>query len=121
MKSLFKWTALVVAIVFFAGLAAFLYVMPPFFITPPEEFTRAMSNAAPDVADITDPLERVMAARGRDIVMRTGCIGCHAQNGPRGPDLTRYLAGGGLRVVTPDTTYVSRNLTPEPETGLARR
>jgi mono/diheme cytochrome c family protein len=53
--------------------------------------------------------------------MRTGCIGCHAANGPQGPDYSKYLAGGGLRVVTTTRTFVSRNLTSDPETGLARR
>jgi mono/diheme cytochrome c family protein len=53
--------------------------------------------------------------------MNIGCIGCHAANGSRGPDYSRYLAGGGIKIVTHDGTYVSRNLTPDPETGLARR
>jgi cytochrome c len=53
--------------------------------------------------------------------MRTGCIGCHATNGPNGPDYSKYLAGGGLKVQTPTGTYVSRNLTPDKDTGLLRR
>jgi hypothetical protein len=53
--------------------------------------------------------------------MRSGCIGCHATNGARGPDLTKYLAGGGLKFHTEHGTFVSRNLTPDTDTGLARR
>jgi hypothetical protein len=53
--------------------------------------------------------------------MTTGCIGCHATNGSQGPDLTKYLAGGALKIQTPHGTFVSRNLTPDKETGLARR
>ena len=121
MKKILKWAALVLVVVAFCGLLAFLYFIPPFFSTPQEEFTRAMREAPPPVTDIADPAERTIAARGRDIVMRTGCIGCHATNGPQGPDLTKYLAGGGIKIVTPDGLFVSRNLTPDPETGLARR
>jgi hypothetical protein len=55
------------------------------------------------------------------IVMNTGCIGCHATNGPQGPDLTKYLAGGGVKLTSKHGTFVSRNLTSDPETGLSRR
>ena len=120
-KKILKWTAIVVLVVAAGGFLAFLYFIPPFFTTPPEEFSNAMRDAAPPVSDIADPAQRAMAEHGREIVMRTGCIGCHAANGPNGPDYTRYLAGGGLRSNTTNGTYVSRNLTPDPETGLARR
>jgi cytochrome c2 len=103
------------------GFGAFLYFIPPFFITPPEEFGTAMAGAAPDVAGIADPAERAIAARGRYIVMTTGCTGCHATNGSQGPDLTKYLAGGALKFQTSQGTYVSRNLTPDQDTGLAAR
>ena len=42
---------------------------------------------------------------------------CH---GPQGPQFDKYL-GGGIKFQTRDGTYVSRNLTPDKETGLARR
>ena len=80
-----------------------------------------MREAAPPVSDVTDPAERLLAERGRYIVVATGCIGCHATNGPQGPDYSKYLAGGGLKSTSKHGTYVSRNLTPDRETGLARR
>jgi mono/diheme cytochrome c family protein len=120
-KKILKWTAIVVVVVAAGGFLAFLYFIPPFFTTPPEDFSKAMREAAPPASDIADPRERAIAEHGREIVVRTGCIGCHAANGPNGPDYTRYLAGGGLRSETPNGTFVSRNLTPDPETGLARR
>jgi mono/diheme cytochrome c family protein len=120
-KKILKWTGIVVLVVAAGGFLAFLYFIPPFFTTTPAEFSKAMQDAAPSASDIADPAQRAMAERGREIVVRTGCIGCHAANGPNGPDYTKYLAGGGDQSHTPNGTYVSRNLTPDPETGLARR
>jgi hypothetical protein len=121
MKKVFKWAALVVLLLAAVGFCAFLYNIPPFFLTPPEEFGKAVAEAAPTVNDIADPAERAIAERGRYIVMTVGCIGCHAQNGSQGPDLTKYLAGGALKIQTAHATYVSRNLTSDKDTGLARR
>jgi mono/diheme cytochrome c family protein len=121
MKKFLKWALLVVVVLAVCALGAFLYFIPPFFTLAPEEFTKQMAAAAPGVESISDPAERAIAERGRYIVMSTGCIGCHATNGPQGPDLTKYLAGGGLKGQNTHATYVSRNLTPDKETGLARR
>jgi mono/diheme cytochrome c family protein len=121
MKRFLKWALLVVVVLVVGALCAFLYAIPPFFSTSPEDFGKAMAQAAPPVDAIADPAERAIAERGRYIVMTTGCNGCHATNGPQGPDLTKYLAGGGLKSQTRQMTYVSRNLTPDKETGLGRR
>jgi mono/diheme cytochrome c family protein len=121
MRRFLTWTLLLVAVVAVCGFGAFLYFIPPFFTTPPEVFGKAMADAAPGVSGITDPAERAIAGRGRYLVMTTGCIGCHATNGSQGPDLTRYLAGGALKIHTPQGTFVSRNLTPDPETGIGHR
>jgi mono/diheme cytochrome c family protein len=120
-KRILKW-AIAVAVATAAGaFVAFLYFIPPFFTTPPETFGQQMATAPPKVDDIADAAERAIAQRGRYIVMTSGCIGCHATNGPQGPDLTKYLAGGAIEIHTSRATYVSRNLTPDNETGLARR
>jgi hypothetical protein len=120
-KRFLKWTAIVVLVVAVIGFMAFLYLIPPFFIQPPEAFSKPLADAPPPVTNIPDPGERAIAERGRYIVMTVGCIGCHATNGPQGPDLTKYLAGGGVKLETPHGTFVSRNLTPDKDTGLARR
>jgi len=121
MKPWLKWTLIVVAVVAVAAFGAFLYFVPPFLLIPPEQFSKDMMAAPPPVSDIADPVERAIAERGLYIVRTTGCIGCHATNGSQGPDLTKYLAGGALKFQTAHATYVSRNLTPDKETGLARR
>jgi mono/diheme cytochrome c family protein len=116
-----KWAAGVVVVLAACALGAFLYFIPPFFILAPEDFGKQMAQAAPAVGDIADPAERAIADRGRYIVMTSGCIGCHATNGSQGPDLTKYLAGGAFKAHTTTATFVSRNLTPDKETGLGRR
>jgi mono/diheme cytochrome c family protein len=121
MKKFLKWALLVLAVIAVCGFGAFLYFIPPFFITPPEDFGKALADAAPPVTDITDPAQRAIAARGRYLVTTHGCIGCHATNGSQGPDLTKYLAGGALKFRTPHGTFISRNLTPDQETGIGRR
>ena len=121
MKRILKWTAIIVGVLAVCGFLAFLYNIPPFFLTAPEVFGAAMKEAPPAVDGIADPAQRAIAEHGRTLVMNNGCIGCHATNGPQGPDLTKYLSGGGIKITSKHGTFVSRNLTPDPETGLARR
>ncbi len=121
MKTFLKWTAGIVLVLAVAGFLSFLYFIPPFLTAAPETFSGPMMTAPPGLSGIADPAERAIADRGRYIVMRNGCIGCHATNGSQGPDLTKYLAGGGLKFQTPKGTFVSRNLTPDNDTGLAKR
>ena len=47
MKRILKWAALVVVVLAFCGLMAFLYFIPPFFTTPPEQFSKAMREVGP--------------------------------------------------------------------------
>ncbi len=89
MMRFLKWALLVIVVLALGGFLAFLYFIPPFFITPPEQFGKDMAAAPPSVADISDPATRTIAERGRYIVMTHGCIGCHATNGPQGPDLKK--------------------------------
>jgi mono/diheme cytochrome c family protein len=116
-----KRAALVVVVLAVIGFLAFLYYIPPFLLIPPEQFQKDVAQAAPGVDDIADPGVRAIAARGRYIVLTAGCIGCHVGNGDAGPDLTKYLAGGGMKASRLEGTYVSANLTPDSETGLGRR
>jgi mono/diheme cytochrome c family protein len=121
MRTFLRWFAGLLLVALVGGFLAFLYFIPPFLTASPETFSKPVVDAAPSVAGIADPAERAIAERGRYLVMTSGCIGCHASNGSQGPDYSRYLAGGGLKFVSADGTFVSRNLTPDPETGLARR
>lgn len=120
MKRFLKWALFVVLALAVCAFTAFLYFIPPFFVASPETFSAPMATAPPKVDDIKDPAERAIAERGRYLVMTTGCIGCHATPTPQGPDLEHYLAGG-FKFIEDTGTYVSRNLTPDQDTGLARR
>ncbi len=120
MKRLLKRAAIVVAVVAVIGLLAFLYFIPPFMFMDPESFSRPQNAAAPPVSGIADPAERAIAERGRYLAMTSGCIGCHQVPTPQGPDFTRYLAGG-MKFVTAHGAFITRNLTPDADTGLARR
>lgn len=120
MMRILKWALLVVVVLAVCAVGAFLYFIPPFF-GPQDDFIKATAEAPPGVDGISDPAVRAIAARGRYLVMTTGCSGCHATFGPQGPDLTKYLAGGAYKAETAHGTYVSRNLTPDKETGLGRR
>ena len=112
-----------IAAVVLAAIAflAFVYFIPPVLLISPEQFGEDVKNAAPQVDGIADPAQRMIAARGRTIVMNHGCIGCHAFNTSAGPDSTRYMAGGAVKMTNRRGTFVSRNLTPDRETGLGRR
>jgi hypothetical protein len=121
MRRVLKWAAGILIVAAAMAFCAFLYFIPPFFVAPPETFSAPVAAAPPPVDHIADPAERMMAARGRYIVMTTGCMGCHSMNGEQGPDLTKYLAGGGLKIESAHGTIVSRNLTSDPDTGLPRR
>ena len=92
MKKILKWAALVVVVIAMGGFLAFVYSIPPFFTTSPEKFSSDVRDAAPPTSKEIAELKRTMAERGREIVVRTGCIGCHAANGPKAP-ITPSISG----------------------------
>jgi len=118
--TILKRVLVAVAVLIAIGFGAFLYLIPPFFVARPETFAEGLAEAPPPVHDIADPAERAIAERGRYIVRSTPCIGCHQMPGVQGPQLDKYLAGG-MKFRTRDGVFVSRNLTPDQQTGLARR
>lgn len=120
MKTFLKWAIILIVVVGVVGFGAFLYMIPPFTLVPPEEFSSQEANAAPTVEHITDPAQRKMAERGRYIVVYTGCTGCHTPGGENGPSWEKYLAGGAKLIAKGFGTVVTRNLTPD-ETGLVSR
>ena len=121
MKRIVKWVALVVVILAACGFVAFLYFIPPLMSTAPEEFINGEGAMAPPVDGIADPAVRAIAERGRYVLLTTECTGCHVTPGPQGPIPEMYLAGGRTFVTAAHGTVVTRNLTPDKETGLARR
>lgn len=122
MKRVLKWTGMIVGILVVVGFLGFLYFIPPFTLAPPEDFIKPEEQAGPSLDSIPNPAERAIAERGRYLVQSLGCSGCHTPGGDKGPKFdTEYLAGG-VKLTEPHYGMsVSRNLTPDPATGLARR
>ena len=121
MKRILKWAALLVVVIGVVGFTAFLYFVPPLMSTAPEEFIGLEAAMASPVDGIADPAVRALAERGRYLLLTTDCTGCHVTPGPQGPMPDMYLAGGRRFTTNLHGAVVSRNLTPDPETGLARR
>ncbi len=121
MKKFLKWAAIVVGLLAVMGFIGFLWFIPPFSLVPPAEFSKPLIAAAPSTSDITDDAERMLAERGKYILIVHDCSGCHTPLGDQGPKYDEYLAGGGKGVFKGYGTFTSRNLTPDKETGLARR
>ena len=105
----------------FIAFLAFLYFIPPFTLVPQEEFIRPTQEAGPSLDHMTDPAKRAIAERGRYIVTTLGCSDCHTPHGDQGPDFNRYLSGGILLAATGEGSFISRNLTPDKETGIGMR
>jgi hypothetical protein len=122
MKKILKWVGIIGGPLVVILFLAFLYFIPPFYVAPPDAFIKPNSAQGPSLDDIKDPAERMLAERGKYIVLRTDCNGCHTAIGDQGPKWDEYLAGGSKGVYTEDRmeTYC-RNLTSDPATGLARR
>jgi hypothetical protein len=121
MKRIMKWVALVVVVVAAGAFVAFLYLVPPLLSTDPQEFVNLEATMAPAVDGIADPAVRALAERGRYVLLTTECTGCHVTPGPQGPLPDMYLAGGRPFTTNAHGVVVSRNLTPDRETGLGAR
>jgi hypothetical protein len=121
MKKILKWVGIVLGVLVVVGFLGFLYFIPPFTLVPPEEFIKQTAVAAPSLDNITDPVERLIAERGKYIVTTSDCSGCHTQVGDEGPKWDEYLAGGNKSVFRGYGTFTTRNLTSDKETGLGRR
>jgi mono/diheme cytochrome c family protein len=115
-----RWAALVVVVLVAGGFFAFLYFIPPLTSLPPETFIEPARTGTPSVDSGLEPARRLLAERGRYIVLTSDCAGCHVPAGAQGPDWAMSLAGG-MKFTLPDGTYVSRNLTSDRETGIGSR
>ena len=121
MKRIMKWVALVVVVLAAGAFVAFLYLVPPLMSMDPQEFVNLEATMAPAVDGIADPAVRALAERGRYVLLTTDCTGCHVTPGPQGPLPDMYLAGGRPFTTNAHGVVVSRNLTPDKETGLGAR
>jgi hypothetical protein len=121
MKRIMKWAALVIVVLAAGAFVAFLYLVPPLTSMDPQEFVSLEATMAPSVDGIADPAVRALAERGRYVLLTTDCTGCHVTPGPQGPLPDMYLAGGRPFTTNAHGVVVSRNLTPDKETGLGAR
>jgi Cytochrome c len=121
MKRILKWAVLAVVVAAACGFAAFLYFIPPLTSMAPEEFVNGEAAMTPTVDGVADPAERALAERGRYLLLTNNCTGCHVTQGPQGPMPDMYLAGGMTFVTNTHGSVVSRNLTPDKETGIGAR
>ena len=121
MKKILKWVGIILGVLLVIGFIGFLYFIPPFTLIPPEEFTKPTAAAGPSLDNIADPVERMLAQRGKYLVTGLDCSGCHTPQGDQGPNWDKYLAGGVKAGFRGYGTFVSRNLTSDKETGLGRR
>jgi hypothetical protein len=122
MNTFMKRLLLILGPIVVLAFIGFLYFIPPFLLAPPEDFSKPEADAARNLEGMTDPAARLIAERGKYLVTTIGCTGCHTPGGSKGPKFdTEYLAGG-MKLTDPNYgTVVSRNLTPDPTTGLNRR
>ncbi len=118
MRRILKWAAIAVVVLGLAGFAAFLYFIPPFTVMPPEAFVTMQTDLIPPLTGISDPATKAVAERGRQILLTSDCAGCHFPPGPDNQTPAMYLAGGMKFVTSSHGTVVSRNLTPDRETGI---
>lgn len=122
MKKVLKWVGIVVVCLVVIGFLAFLYLIPPFDLLPREAFIKPRTDVvAASLEKIDDPAERAIAERGRYIMSYSDCSDCHTPQGEEGPNWSEYLAGGFKFERDKAGTAYSMNLTPNKETGLARR
>lgn len=121
MKRILQWTVAIVVVLAACGFVAFLYFIPPLDRVAPEEFISQAGAIPPAVDGITDPAVRAIAERGRYLLMTNDCGGCHTTPAPQATDPAAYLAGGMKFVTNTHGAVVSRNLTPDKETGLGSR
>ena len=121
MKKILKWVGIIVVILAVIGFVCFLYFIPPFTMMPPEEFIKPTLAAGPSLDNISDPVERALAKRGKYLVISIDCSGCHTPFGEQGPNLDEFLAGGNKNTFAKYGSFVTRNLTADKTTGLGRR
>jgi len=121
MKRILKWAGIILGLLIVIAFFAFLYFIPPFAMIPPEKFSNETAATAPSLDGIADPAERAIAERGKYIATVNDCSGCHTPFGDQGPKWDEYLAGGNRTTFKGYGTFFTRNLTPDPSSGLARR
>ena len=111
MKTFLNWAGVAVVVIVALGFLAFLYVIPPFFTTPPEVFSKLMAEAPPGAGftTVTDTVPAwamsaaVMAAVSwvslTTVVVRLAPFHCTAELGTKFAPVTSRAKAGPPAVV----------------------
>lgn len=112
-KRLRSWILLVLALVvlallMFVGYA--LYEAPQLSLIPPDVLAQSATGAQPklNLTSVSTPEQKVMVQRGRYLYMVASCALCHGASGSGGAKVNWQAMG----------TLWTRNITPDPETGI---
>ncbi len=108
-RSRLRGAAAIVGLILLGLVAWALYALPMLRIIPPEQISRAATGVVPrpDPAALGSSERTALAERGR-YVFTTYCALCHQSDG----------AGGAKISWRPMGTLWTRNITPDPETGI---
>ena len=114
------WTVSIVLALAVMAFLAFLYFIPPFTLQPPKRSARRKQRRRRRslTSRIRRPARSPSAASTSS--RRQAAWDATSRRGPRG-QWDQYLAGGAKTTFKGHGTFVSANLTPDPQTGLARR
>ncbi len=105
-----KLASAVVAAFVLAGLGWVLYSTPVLWFVPPEQISLSVTAGipTPDPDGFDGPEERALAERGRYLYTVTSCAFCHGNDGRGGAKVSMRSFG----------TLWTRNISPDPETGI---
>ncbi len=102
----------VVGLIFISLIAWGIYGLPMLRLIPPAQISAAVTSGVPRLnpTTVANVQQRMLAERGRYLFMVASCALCHLPDG----------AGGSKISWKPFGSLWSRNITPDPDTGVGK-